>query len=232
MGSGALHDSAPAIIFQGSNQIMAQQIRQDASEFLGCKSGPKEVIPEPLPVEAHAEFLRGQGAVSLVEVLDLSQQGRRVHGSEFGQPRHPLEGALHVGAGNRAGVLAGGLFHRSLSQMVENSGQALGGLHEQLESGFFERGGMHAGLGQAGLEIALEFWAGPGLDRQAEGEPSQERRVDAHLQAGQQLLVTDQHQTEGRLGIGAFAGEQTDFFQSGGAEVLRLVEHQDRPDPV
>ena len=75
---------------------------------------------------------------------------------EFGQPGHQLEGALHMGRSNGAGVLAGGLFQRSLGQMIEQSRQTLGGL-QQVQGGFLEEGRMNAGWLQAGWEIASDF---------------------------------------------------------------------------
>ena len=64
---------------------------------------------------------------------------------------------------------------------------------------------------------------------EAEAQARQQRGVDAHLQAGQELLVADQQQAERRLRIAPVAGEQTHFLERGGAQVLRLVQH-DRPE--
>ena len=65
---------------------------------------------------------------------------------------------------------------------------------------------------------------------QAEAQTSQQRGIDAHLQARQELLVTDQQQAEGRLGVAAVAAQEPDFLQRGGAQVLGFVDDDDGPE--
>jgi hypothetical protein len=91
---------------------------------------------------------------------------------------------------------------------------------------------MDADLLQASLDIAAQLVGRPKLQPEAKAQPGQQGRVDAHLQTGQELFVADQQQAEGRLGVAAVATQKPHFLQGGGAQVLRFVDDQDRPEPV
>ena len=67
---------------------------------------------------------------------------------------------MEVSGGDLARVLRGGRFERTLSQVIEQAGQAVGGLEEQLQGCGFKRIGMNAGFGQAGLDIGLGIGEG------------------------------------------------------------------------
>jgi len=149
-----------------------------------------------------------------------------------GRPRAEVPGLLHVGGGDDAGVLGGGLLEGALGQMIEEPGQALAGLEEQGQGGGLEGVGVDADLLQAGLDIAAQLLRGPGLEAEAEAQASQERRVDAHLESGQELFVADQHQAERGLSVVPVARQQTHFLQRRGTQVLGFVQDDHRPEPV
>jgi hypothetical protein len=64
----------------------------------------------------------------------------------------------------------------------------------------------------------------------AEAQASQQGGVDAQLEPGQELLVTDQEQAEGWLGVAPVARQEPHFLQSGGTEVLGFVQDNDGPE--
>src|SRR6516162_8276434 len=63
---------------------------------------------------------------------------------------------------------------------------------------------------------------------QAVSQPAAQRRMHSELEAGQERVVTNQHQTEGHL-IKLRTGKQTQFFERRRREILRLFDDQHRP---
>ena len=103
-----------------------------------------------------------------------------------------MEGLLNVRSGDGAGVLPQGFFQGALGQMVEESGQAVGRLEEEVQGRGGKGIGVDAGLLETSFDIAGEFVRGPGLERQAEAQARQQGSVDSHLETGQELFVPDQ----------------------------------------
>ena len=92
--------------------------------------------------------------------------------------------------------------------------------------------GMDAHLLETSLHVPRQLIMRPRLEMEAEAQPSQKWGVDPHLQTRQELLVADQQQTKGRLGVAAVAAQQPDFLQGGGAQVLGFVQHDDGPEAL
>ena len=69
----------------------------------------------------------------------------------MGNPGEQFQGALHVRGGDGTGVLRDGFFQRSLGQVIEEPGQAIGRVDQQVQSGGVERVGVNAGVLQARL---------------------------------------------------------------------------------
>ena len=137
-----------------------------------------------------------------------------------------------MGGGDGPGVLRGGFLQGSLGQVIQESGQAVASLEEQLQSRRLEGVGVDADFLKARLDIAGQLLARPGLQAQAKAQAGLQRGVDAHLQSGQELFVADQEQAKGRLGVAAVATQQAHLLQRGGAQVLGLVQNDHGPKPV
>ena len=97
-----------------------------------------------------------------------------------------------MGCRDGSGVLRGGFFQGSLGQVIEETGQAVAGAQEQGQGGGIKGVGVDANLLQARLDIACQLLRRPGTEMEAKAQAGQEGRINAHLQAGQELFVTDQ----------------------------------------
>jgi hypothetical protein len=89
---------------------------------------------------------------------------------QLGDPGQEFQGALHVGGGDGSGVLRGGFLQGSLGQVIQESGQAVASLEEQLQSRRLEGVGVDADFLKARLDIAGQLLARPGLQAQAKAQ--------------------------------------------------------------
>jgi hypothetical protein len=123
----------------------------------------------------------------------------------------------------------GGEFEGTLQQAVEEARGTLGALEEEFLGWSFEGRSMDSDLLKPCLEISREGLLGPGLQAQTEAKAGDQGAIDAQIQARKQFLVANQDQGKGRLGVGAGTGEQAEFFEGGGIEILGLFDDDDRP---
>ena len=79
----------------------------------------------------------------------------------------------------------------------------------------------------AGLEKALDFFGVPGLESVMAGDAGVEGTVTAQFQSPQQVIVSDEDETEGGAAGEIDAQQQAYFFQGAVAVVLRFVENDD-----
>ena len=75
--------------------------------------------------------------------------------SQLSDPGQEFQSPLHMSGGDGAGVLAGSFLQGPLGQMVQEPGQTMASLHEQLQGGRFEWVGVDANFLQTGLDIPI-----------------------------------------------------------------------------
>src|SRR3990172_1515095 len=124
---------------------------------------------------------------------------------------------MEMGGGDGGGLLMGCFLKGSLRQMIELAWQAPSGLEKKLAGGRLEGIGADAHFLEPNVQIGLGVLLTEGGQLQREAQTSQQRSVDAHVEAGWQLLIADQQQAKGRLGVTPVADQQTDFLQGSGA---------------
>jgi len=108
-----------------------------------------------------------------------------------GKPGQPVEGVLDMGGADGSAGRASGLFEGALSEVIDGTGQPVGGLDEEFERVVlkrvcaYRRGAKACGDVVAGLNGIKRAQA------KAEAEPREKPSVDAHLQTGKQGVVAN-----------------------------------------
>lgn len=89
---------------------------------------------------------------------------------------------------------------------------------------------MDADFGQALEQVLAQAGRGPTIQLEAEAQAGDQGAVDAHFEPRQEILIAHEDEGEGALSVGAGAGQQAQFFERGGVEVLGFFEHEHRPE--
>jgi hypothetical protein len=88
---------------------------------------------------------------------------------------------------------------------------------------------MNADFGESALKVSGHGLLGPGIEAQAEAKARDECPVDAEIEPREEFLVADEDEGKWRLGVGAGAGEKTEFLKRGGIEILGFLNDHDGP---
>jgi hypothetical protein len=178
------------------------------------------------------ELLAGLGYKSEeVRLLTtLSSASANGSGRSRREPMQMLDGFLNMLRGHDARGTLDGALHGRLCDEVDTPRDAGGSPDEQLGGGIFEGAGMDADLLEAGGHVIFALVGIHGVEFDLEAHALEKRVVDAHLEAGQQMRIADEHQAEEIASIESGTGEQAQFFQGLGVEVLGFVDQDHRED--
>ena len=141
---------------------------------------------------------------------------------------HFGEGGLEMVGGGDLGFGERGGHQGVMGQEIDLAGQTGGGLVERLLGGGVEEGDGGAGQLETMGQVGREFLAGERRDVVADDDPLREGFVDGHGEAAAELGLAEQEQAEPVLRIHLVVGEEAEVLEDVGAEVMRLVDDQDR----
>lgn len=108
-----------------------------------------------------------------------------------GKPGQPVEGLLDVDGANGSASRASGLFDGALGEMIDGTGQSVGGLDEQFERVVLKRVCPYANGAQSCGDVVVGLGGIKRAQAKAEAEPREKPAVDAHLQTGKQRVVAN-----------------------------------------
>ena len=115
-----------------------------------------------------------------------------------------------------------------MGQRADLPGQAVRGLEQRLAGGGLEQRQFAAGQAQGVRQVRLEFLALQAAEVVAHHHALGERLVVRHRDAPPQFALADQQQAQAALGIEAEIGEQAEFVEHLVAQVMGLVDEQQR----
>jgi len=120
------------------------QVAHDTLELVRGEAGAQELEPEPLTIIAQGELLAGELTVEAMDVLYGTSDFVVLHKcsrslcvflleGDGGKPGQPVEGALDMGGADGSAGRPSGLLQGALSEMIDGTGQPVGGLDEEFE---------------------------------------------------------------------------------------------------
>ena len=172
---------------------------------------------------------RGHGVRG--EVVGQRQADVGIPGFHCGPDRLRAEfvdGVLHVLGVDGARLGDGGGGQGVVGDAVDAPRQSAGGLEQGLDGGRLEQGQFGAGEAQAVGEVAADLVAAEAADVVADDEALAERLVDGHGQPAAQFGEADEEHAQAALGVHAEVGEQAEVLEHVVAQVLGLVDDEDR----
>ena len=101
-----------------------------------------------------------------------------------GKPGQPVEGALDMGGADGSAGRTSGLFEGALGEMIDGTGQPVGGLDEQFERVVLKRVCAYFSGAKSCRDVVARLSGIKRAQAKAEAEPREKPTVDAHLQTG------------------------------------------------
>jgi hypothetical protein len=149
---------------------------------------------------------------------------------DFPYAWNQFERALEVSCTNLESLLLCRFDPGRTSQQIDGARDAFAGACQEVERRGLKAGALDSDLTELVLEIRFELRGLQTLDADVSGDAGIKGPMGTQAQGREQVLVTDQDQSEGRL-LGKVESQQhTDFFERAGIVVLRLIEQEYRND--
>ena len=111
---------------------------------------------------------------------------------------------------------------------VDLAGQSAGSLEQRLDGGRLEQGQFAAGEAQPMGEVVVQLVAAEAADVVADDEALAERLVDGHGQPAAQFGESDEQHAQAAFGIHLEVREEPEILEDVVAQVLGLVDDEDR----
>jgi hypothetical protein len=143
---------------------------------------------------------------------------------DFGQGRLDMVGRGELGPAE------GGGDEGVVREEVDLARQAGGGLKQRFFGGRVEERELGAGQAEAMRDIAGQLVSGERGHVVADDDALRERLMDGHGEAPAQFGVAQEDEAEAVLGIHLVVGEEPQILQDIGPEVVRFVDHENRPN--
>jgi hypothetical protein len=116
-----------------------------------------------------------------------------------------------------------------VSEEIDFSGQTAGGLEESLLSRGLEENRLGTGESEAVLKVGGQLIASQRGEMETDDDALGESFVNGHRESSSKLGLSEQEQAEAVLGIHVVVGEKAKVLENVGAEVMGLIDDEDRP---